>query len=240
MREERKKREIGRAPPSPLRERGLGEGGAFYPRRSPSGSRPLAGALRGALRGPCSWIRPDATSVLRSHFGSRYTLGCCACAGLLLARVRSLPRADDRGPEARGRLARTRPRYHARGHQVPRVSRKIRALMTTAAPQTRGGHTTWSIARRRASAADSPDRRSGARRFFPTTSTWARGFPPRPPGIPRLRARTPRGARWRDDGRDDARGRLAALPKRDSARQGLAKSSTEPGGPFWFVSRWVL
>ena len=63
MREERKKREIGRAPPSPLRERGLGEGGAFYPRRSPSGSRPLAGPFgvpfgvpaRGFARRP-QWI----------------------------------------------------------------------------------------------------------------------------------------------------------------------------------------
>ena len=166
-------------------------------------------------------------------------MGCCACAGLLLARVRSLPRADDRGAEARGRLARTRPRYHTRGHQVPRVSRKIRALMTTAAPQTRGSHHLEHRVPAEQAQLTHPIAAWGRDVFFPITSTWARGFPPRPPGIPRLGARTPRGARWRDDGRDDARG-LAALPKRDSARQGLAKSSTEPGGPFWFVSRWVL
>ena len=39
----------------------------------------------------CEVERLEAQCCHRSHFGSRYTLGCCACAGLFCTRVRTPP-----------------------------------------------------------------------------------------------------------------------------------------------------
>ena len=127
---------------------------------SPSGSRPLATGSRrlARCRGIYEACGLEPKRRHRSHFGSKYTLGCCACAGLLLSRVRALRVAQTRLAAARRRevLLECKPdatREASKQNTTRgRVAQESRLARYDCRAQTRVGR----IARRQASALTHP------------------------------------------------------------------------------------
>ena len=144
-----------------------------------------------------------------SHFGSRYTLVCCACTGLLFARVRSLPRAGIPFPS---------------NGEVPSYTRLLDCCA-----QTRGFRGSRRAGKQAQLQCLTRSPLEGET-FSPLPYLKLEDFLRPLPGFHGFARGRRRGALARRRARRRQRSSRTAVPKRDSGRQELAKSRTQRAG----------